>query len=110
MTYPITWTHPDGRRIVVYADHKIRIGYRRAGALQPTTGPYTDEWPVLARSMVPSLTEVEWTASPGPEWAREDREAQATRILMDAANEAQELYSLDELEEYARTHPPKGGA
>lgn len=49
----VTWTHPDGRRIDVYPDRKIRSGFFER-----------DEWRVLYRSQVPTLTEEEWYGEP----------------------------------------------
>lgn len=52
----IIWEHPSGRRVTIYPDRKVRSGY---------TMP--DEWPVLYRSSVPSLSDPEWYAMPDTE-------------------------------------------
>ncbi len=58
------WQHADGRRIEVYEDLKVRYSgkpYARSAMRPGDTG---DEWPILYRRDVPTLTDEEWIASP----------------------------------------------
>jgi hypothetical protein len=84
----VAWRHPDGRRILVYPDRQVRLYRRehRSGAVdfvareasaprREASAPrreadYLDEWPILYRRDVPTLTDAEWQASPGEGWFR----------------------------------------
>jgi hypothetical protein len=59
----IIWRHRDGREIHVYATMKVRRNYKtqdRGGSYAPGL----DEWSILYRSDVPSITDKDWLSSP----------------------------------------------
>lgn len=63
------WVHVDGRRIEVYENAKVRYSGRPHARSEVRIGDVGDEWPVLYRSTVPALTDVEWYARPdGDGW------------------------------------------
>ena len=83
MSAAVVWIHKDGRRIEVFQDRKVRHFERRhrSGGIQfdgrssevfRHDTPPTDEWPILERSTVPTLTDDDWYASPGPDWTKAD--------------------------------------
>jgi hypothetical protein len=65
MNLIIAWEHTKDRtRIYVYPDHKRRVLYSHVS----NSYPDVDEWPILWRRDVATLTDAEWIASPGDEW------------------------------------------
>lgn len=58
------WKHSDGRRIEVYADHKVRYSGKPHTRSMTKAGDSGDQWPVLYRRDVPNLTDDEWQAAP----------------------------------------------
>jgi hypothetical protein len=57
---PVVVWYRGSRAITIYETYKIRSGYFT-----------NDRWPVLHRCTVPTLTDEEWYAAPGPEWHKQ---------------------------------------
>ncbi len=59
--YPIVWVNEkDGITVEVWPDYKRRIMFGHPS----NRYPMGDEWPILKRSDVPTLTDEEWEAKP----------------------------------------------
>ena len=75
-THLAIWRETSTRnRIVVYADRKVRTLYSHPSNRYPNS----DEWPILWRRDVPSLSDAEWIAAPGEGWDHEEAQAGAVQ-------------------------------
>ncbi len=66
----VVWSHPQTKTIItVWPTFKRRVIFSHPS----TSTPDVDEWPILYRRDVPTLTDEEWTAAPvGEGWVKHD--------------------------------------
>jgi hypothetical protein len=77
-------------RVYVYPEFKRRIVFSHPS----NSHPDVDEWPILYRRDVPSLTDAEWVACPGEGWAEPDNRARLKRAFPDYWVKYQDLAEL----------------